>query len=70
MERVRCVDDAGGMTCKFAANWFHPNDHGYRLWVDTFWAVIRAAGLFAALFTKEASCHQGLLALTVPRSTQ
>ena len=26
------------MLTKFAADWFGPNDRGYRVWADTFWA--------------------------------
>lgn len=25
------------MLTQFAADWFHPNDRGHRLWADTFW---------------------------------
>lgn len=27
-----------------AADWFHPNDKGYRSWADLFWATIEASG--------------------------
>lgn len=25
------------MATHFATNWFHPNDHGRRVWADVFW---------------------------------
>lgn len=28
------------MLTQFAADWFHPNDRGHRVWADAFWAVI------------------------------
>lgn len=28
------------MFTQFAADWFHPNDRGHRVWADAFWAVI------------------------------
>lgn len=28
------------MATDFAPDWFHPNDRGYRVWSDAFWAVI------------------------------
>ncbi|MBC7679320.1 MAG: SGNH/GDSL hydrolase family protein [Pseudorhodobacter sp.] len=27
------------MATHFAADWFHPNDRGHRVWADTFWAA-------------------------------
>lgn len=57
------------MTSEFAADWFHPNDHGYRIWANTFWAVIRTAEPFAPLFTKQPASHQGPSALTSPTAT-
>lgn len=27
-----------------AADWFHPNDKGYRAWADLFWETIEASG--------------------------
>ncbi len=30
------------MLTQFAADWFHPNDRGYRLWADAFWREIEA----------------------------
>ena len=32
------------MLTQFAADWFHPNDRGHRVWADAFWAVIAADG--------------------------
>lgn len=26
---------------QFAADWFHPNDRGHRVWADAFWSAIR-----------------------------
>ena len=26
-----------GMATQFAADWFHPNDRGYRVWAEAFW---------------------------------
>ncbi len=34
---------AGAMLTEFAADWFHPDDRGYRVWADAFW--IRIADL-------------------------
>ena len=28
------------MATDYAADWFHPNDRGYRVWADAFWGVI------------------------------
>lgn len=28
---------------QFAADWFHPNDRGYRVWADAFWEHLQAA---------------------------
>lgn len=28
---------AGAMLTDFAADWFHPNDRGHRVWADAFW---------------------------------
>ena len=33
------------MLTDFAADWFHPNDRGHRLWAGTFWEAIERAGL-------------------------
>ncbi len=30
------------MATDFAADWFHPNDRGYRAWADVFWTAICA----------------------------
>ena len=29
-----------GMFTQFAADWFHPNDRGYRIWAEAFWREI------------------------------
>lgn len=29
------------MLTDFAADWFHPNDRGHRVWADAFWEVLR-----------------------------
>jgi len=36
-------EGAIAMLNQFAADWFHPNDHGYRVWADAFWATIRTS---------------------------
>jgi lysophospholipase L1-like esterase len=40
------------MATDFAADWFHPNDRGHRVWADTFWAAmpsgLRQAGRASA----------------------
>lgn len=28
------------MLTQFAADWFHPNDRGHRVWADAFWTAI------------------------------
>ena len=35
------------LVTSFAADWFHPNDRGHRVWADAFWQEIAedAAGL-------------------------
>ena len=33
------------MLTEFAADWFHPNDRGHRVWADAFWAQINARPL-------------------------
>ena len=35
----------GAMLTQFAADWFHPNDVGHRVWADAFWEQITRAGL-------------------------
>jgi acyl-CoA thioesterase-1 len=32
------------MITDFAADWFHPNDRGHRVWADAFWEVIDQSG--------------------------
>jgi len=32
---------AGAMLTDFAADWFHPNDRGHRVWADAFWNELR-----------------------------
>lgn len=29
------------MLTQFAADWFHPNDRGHRVWADAFWQAMR-----------------------------
>ena len=36
------------MLTDFAADWFHPNDRGHRVWARAFWQEIEAAGLASA----------------------
>jgi vancomycin resistance protein YoaR len=40
------------MATDFAADWFHPNDRGHRVWADAFWAAmpsgLRQAGRASA----------------------
>ena len=33
------------MSSEFSADWFHPNDRGYRVWADAFWTTMRASAL-------------------------
>jgi acyl-CoA thioesterase-1 len=33
----------GAMLTDFAADWFHPNDRGHRVWADAFWAALEPA---------------------------
>ncbi len=37
------------MASEFAADWFHPNDRGYRVWADAFWTTMRASALMNRL---------------------
>ena len=37
------------MASQFAADWFHPNDRGYRVWADAFWTTMRASALMSGL---------------------
>jgi len=30
------------MLTQFAADWFHPNDRGHRVWADAFWSAVEA----------------------------
>ena len=34
------------MLTDFAADWFHPNDRGHRLWAGTFWEAIERVGVY------------------------
>jgi acyl-CoA thioesterase-1 len=36
------------MVSQFAADWFHPNDKGHRVWADAFWDRIQQDGLGGA----------------------
>ena len=38
-----------GMFTLYAADWFHPNDRGYRVWADAFWTTMRASALMSGL---------------------
>ena len=38
----------GAMLTQFAADWFHPNDRGHRVWADAFWQEIQRAGVALA----------------------
>ena len=38
MQRTR---GPGAMLTDFAADWFHPNDRGHRVWADAFWNVLK-----------------------------
>jgi len=38
----------GAMLTQFAADWFHPNDRGHRVWADAFWREIQRAGVVPA----------------------
>jgi len=40
LHRVLEVTGWGGMATNYAADWFHPNDRGYRIWAATFWSAI------------------------------
>lgn len=41
---------AGAMLTDFAADWFHPNDRGHRVWADAFWnELMRSPALTPAL---------------------
>lgn len=33
------------MFTQFAADWFHPDDRGHRVWADAFWAAVEADGV-------------------------
>ena len=35
------------MITDFAADWFHPNDRGHRVWADAFWEAIDRSGAAA-----------------------
>ena len=37
------------MASEFAADWFHPNDRGHRVWADAFWTTMRASELMSRL---------------------
>ena len=35
------------MLTDFAADWFHPNDRGHRVWADAFWLSVEASPALA-----------------------
>lgn len=37
------------MASEFTADWFHPNDRGYRVWADAFWTTMQASDLLSRL---------------------
>jgi len=37
LSRVQRVRGSRAMLTDFAADWFHPNDRGYRVWADASW---------------------------------
>ena len=39
----------GAMLTQFAADWFHPNDRGHRVWADAFWREMQRAGVVPPL---------------------
>ena len=39
----------GAMLTQFAADWFHPNDRGHRVWADAFWREVQRAGVVPPL---------------------
>ena len=45
-EALRCEGWAA-MASQFAADWFHPNDRGYRVWADAFWTTMRTSALMS-----------------------
>ena len=46
-EALRAQGPGAGLT-QFAADWFHPNDRGHRVWADAFWQQIQGAGVAPA----------------------
>ena len=62
-DALRCEGWAA-MATEFAADWFHPNDRGYRVWADAFWATIRASELTTHLSRGPDSPDRGLATLT------
>lgn len=42
------------MLNQFAADWFHPNDRGYRVWADAFWVRISPVVPFLAARSRHA----------------
>lgn len=58
------------MASEFSADWFHPNDRGYRVWADAFWLAILASEPMKQLSrgpdAGQAAPGRGLSALTEP----
>jgi acyl-CoA thioesterase-1 len=52
------------MLTDFAPDWFHPNDKGYRVWANTFWAVMCPGRITGRPVSQRSPCG-----LTVNRST-
>jgi acyl-CoA thioesterase-1 len=50
--RLHDAEQARGsvaMLTDFAADWFHPNDRGHRIWADAFWARLLSDPVLAGL---------------------
>ena len=46
---------ASAMLTDFAADWFHPNDRGHRVWADAFWNSLRHAPALTPESTEQTS---------------
>lgn len=57
-ERLR---DRGwqAMVTDFAADWFHPNDRGHRVWASAFWDIIGSLPLLHSSATMACPCPLG-----------
>lgn len=49
---------AGAMLTDFAADWFHPNDRGHRVWADAFWIELSRSPALTAELGRGRSCLQ------------